>query len=181
MYSLFLGKRLDLLVFEFNNFFFKINVFVSKHLILHLGRCVSSWGRLKYYQLFEFSTLHFWEMYFSLLGRDSSCWLSSFSTLCLGGQIFSWGRTALLTSCFSNVSSFKASPDIGVGFSNMYLGGYFSVFGKQLDLLGIKFFNFTFWECILSFWERDSIYWFPSFLTFCLGGQIILLGENQLY
>lgn len=46
----------------------------------------------------------------------------------------------------------------------MYLGRYFSVFGKQLDLLGIKFFNFTFWECILSFWERDSIYWLPSSL-----------------
>ena len=132
MYSLFLGKRLDLLVFEFNNFFFKINVFVSKHLILHLGRCVSSWGRLKYYQLFEFSTLHFWEMYFSLLGRDSSCWLSSFSTFCLGGQIFSWGRTVLLTNCFPMFLLSKQTPILESVLLICILGDTFLFLGNSL-------------------------------------------------
>ena len=44
----------------------------------------------------------------------------------LSGEINSLlGENSFVDRLFSNVSSFKASPDIGVGFSNMYLGDTF--------------------------------------------------------
>ena len=111
--------------------------------------------------------------------------------LVLNSQVFnflSWGtnfllgRTALLTSCFSNVSSFKASPDIGVGSSNMYLGGYFSVFEKQLDLLGIKFFQLYILGMYFLFLGKRLdllISEFSNFLSwgtnYSLGGESALL------
>ena len=106
-------------------------------------------------RVFNFTFLG--NVFFSFGKRLELLIIEFFNSLSWGTN-FLLGENSFVDLLFSNVSSFKANPDIGVGFSNMYLGGYFSVFGKQLDLLGIKFFNFTFWECILSFWERDSIY-----------------------
>ena len=95
----------------------------------------------------------------------------------MGDKFFSWERNRIVDFLLSNISSFEANPDIRSGSSNMYLGGYFSAFGKQLDLLGIKFLTLHFGNVFSLFGKETRLIDFRVFQLPVLGDKLFSWGR----
>ena len=128
MYSLFLGKRLDLLISEFSNSLSwgtnyslggESALLVSCFLI-HIWGCFSTFGKQLDLLGAKFSILHFWEMYSLFLGKRLDLLTTEFFDLhfcffVLGNDLINQKKSR------SSNSSWEASPVAGRLVSTFHL------------------------------------------------------------